>query len=187
MLIRHADPLSDAAGCLAIYGPFAADSPVSFEDAAPTLPDFAHRIERINRTHAFLVADDDGEIAGFAYAGPHRDRPAYRWTVEASVYISENHRGRGLGKALYEPLFALLEEQGYRMVLGGITTPNPASEALHRTLGFEDVGVYKRIGWKAGDWRDVIWLARQLGPTTHEGETPPSPGAPVRLAQPIEF
>jgi L-amino acid N-acyltransferase YncA len=188
MLIRHADPTTDAAGCLDIYGPFAADSPASFEDGTPTLPNYEHRIERINRTHAFLVAEDsDGTIAGFAYAGTHRDRPAYRWTVEASVYLGERYRGRGLGKALYEPLFALIEEQGYRMVLAGITVPNAASEALHRGLGFEEVGVYKRIGWKAGDWRDVIWLARQLGPDTHESETPPSPGAPVRLAQPIEF
>jgi L-amino acid N-acyltransferase YncA len=188
MLIRHADPTTDAAGCLDIYGPFAADSPASFEDGAPGLRNYEHRIERINRTHAFLVAEDsDGTIAGFAYAGTHRDRPAYRWTVEASVYLGERYRGRGLGKALYEPLFALIEEQGYRMVLAGITVPNAASEALHRSLGFEEVGVYKRIGWKAGGWRDVIWLARQLGPDTHESETPPSPGAPVRLAQPIEF
>jgi L-amino acid N-acyltransferase YncA len=187
MLIRHADPILDAAGCLRIYGPFAADSPTSFEDSAPNQAEFEQRIERIGRTHAYLVAEENGEIAGFAYAGPHRDRPAYRWTVEASVYLGERHRGRGLGRALYEPLFALLEEQGYRMVLAGITVPNPASEALHRSLGFEDVGVYRRVGWKAGDWRDVIWLARQLGPDTHESRTPRSPGSPVRLAQPIEF
>ncbi len=187
MLIRHADPTADVAGCLAIYGPFAADTATSFEEAAPTLAEFAHRIERVGRTHAFLVAEEDGEIAGFAYAGVHRERPAYRWSTEVSVYLSERHRGRGLGRALYEPLFALLEEQGYRMMLGGITIPNPASVALHKSLGFEEVGVYRRIGWKAGGWRDVMWLARQLGSDTHESETPPSPGAPVKLARPIEF
>ena len=121
MLIRHADPTADAAGCLAIYGPFAADTATSFEEAAPTLAEFAHRIERIGRTHAYLVAEQDGEIAGFAYAGVHRDRPAYRWSTEVSVYLCERYRGRGLGRALYEPLFALLEEQGYRMMLAGIT------------------------------------------------------------------
>ena len=93
----------------------------------------------------------------------------------------------GSGGHCTSPLFALLEEQGYRMVLAGITLPNPSSEGLHRAMGFAEVGVYKRIGWKAGDWRDVIWLARQLGPDTHEAEPPPSPGAPVRLAQPIEL
>ena len=139
-----------------------------------------------SRTHAFLVAENGGEIAGFAYAGAHRERPAYRWTAEASVYLSERYRGRGLGRALYEPLFALLEEQGYRTVLAGIAIPNPASVALHASLGFEEVGVYRRVGWKAGDWRDVMWMARQFGPDTHEAQAPPSPGAPVRLAQPIE-
>ncbi len=188
MLIRHADPLADAAGCLAVYAPFADGTAASFEDPAPILPEFKQRIARITRTHAFLVAEsDDGQIAGFAYAGTHRDRPAYRWTTEASVYLVEEHRGRGLGRALYEPLFALLEEQGYRKVLAGITTPNPASEALHRSFGFEEVGVYHRIGWKAGAWRDVIWMELQLGPETHETEPPRSPGPPVRLAQPISF
>jgi L-amino acid N-acyltransferase YncA len=187
MLIRHADPIKDAAGCLAIYGPFADDSPASFEHRAPTLHEFERRIERTNRTHAFLVAEDAGEIAGFAYAGAHRERPAYRWTAEVTVYLDERHRGQGLGRALYEPLLALLQEQGYRTVLAGIAIPNPASVALHTSLGFVEVGVYRRIGWKAGDWRDVIWLARQLGPDTHEAQTPPSPGAPVRLVQPIDF
>jgi L-amino acid N-acyltransferase YncA len=187
MLIRHADPNLDAAGCLAIYGPFADESAASFEDHAPGLAEFERRIERTNRTHAFLVAEEGGEIAGFAYAGAHRERPAYRWTAEASVYLGERHRGRGLGRALYEPLFALLEEQGYRIALAGIAIPNPASVAMHTAVGFEEVGVYRRIGWKAGGWRDVMWMVRQLGPDTHETETPPSPGAPVRLAHPIEY
>ena len=187
MLIRHADPSADAAGCLAVYAPFADETAISFEDRAPTLSEFQQRIERIGRTHAFLVAEDDGEIAGFAYAGTHRDRPAYRWSAEASVYLGERYRGRGLGRALYEPLFALLAEQGYRVILAGIAVPNDASVGLHRALGFKDVGTYRRIGWKAGAWRDVIWLALQLGPDTEETEPPPSPGPPARLARPIDF
>ncbi|HEX3802982.1 MAG TPA: GNAT family N-acetyltransferase [Solirubrobacteraceae bacterium] len=187
MLIRHADPTADAAGCLAIYGPFTSDTAVSFEDETPSLAEYQRRIERIGRTHAFLVAEDDGEIAGFAYAGPHRERPAYRWSAEVTVYLGERYRGRGLGRALYEPLFALLEEQGYRVILAGITVPNPASVGLHKSLGFEQIGLYRRIGWKAGAWRDVIWLARQLGPDTHEAKAPPSPGAPVRLVHPIDI
>jgi len=186
MLIRHAET-RDAAGCLAIYGPFAKDTAVSFEEEPPSLAEFARRIERVGRTHAFLVAEADGEIAGFAYAGAHRERPAYRWATEASVYLGERHRGRGLGRALYEPLFALLAEQGYRTVLAGITLPNAASVALHRALGFEEIGVYRRIGWKAGAWRDVLWLSRPLGPERDDSEPPRSPGAPVRLARPIEL
>ncbi|HWD69264.1 MAG TPA: GNAT family N-acetyltransferase [Solirubrobacteraceae bacterium] len=186
MLIRHADP-ADAAGCLAIYAPFANDTAVSFEHEAPSLAEYAQRIKRTGRTHAFLVAEEGSEIAGFAYAGVHRERLSYRWTCEVSVYLGDGFRGRGLGRALYQVLFRLLEQQGYRMLLAGISAPNPASVALHRALGFEEVGVYRRIGWKAGDWRDVIWLARQLGPDTHEPELPPPPGPPARLEHPIEL
>jgi len=186
MRIRHATP-DDAAGCLAVYAPFADRTAISFEDRAPSLSEFQQRIERVARTHAFLVAEDHDRIAGFAYAGVHRQRPASRWSAEVSVYLGEDHRGQGLGQALYEPLFTLLEQQGYRTLLAGISVPNPASVALHRKLGFAEVGVYRRIGWKAGAWRDVVWLARQLGPDTFEEETPPSPGAPVRLPAPIEL
>lgn len=186
MLIRNATA-HDAAGCLEVYAPFADLTEISFEDRAPTLAEFEQRIERINRTHAFLVAEHDDRIAGFAYAGVHRTRLAYRWACEVSVYLGDEHRGRGLGRALYEPLFALLQDQGYRVLLAGISVPNPASVGLHRSLGFEEVGTYRRIGWKAGAWRDVLWLSRQLGPDTNESEPPPSPGPPVRLAAPIEL
>lgn len=186
MLIRHATP-DDAAGCLEIYAPFADHTEISFEERAPTLEEFRKRIERISRTHGFLVAEQAGRIAGFAYAGAHRTRLAYRWACEVSVYLGDEHRGNGLGRALYEPLFALLQEQGYRTLLAGISVPNAASVGLHQSLGFEQVGIYRRIGWKAGAWRDVLWLSRQLGPDTNESEPPASPGPPVRLATPIEL
>ncbi|MDE3131368.1 MAG: N-acetyltransferase, partial [Acidobacteriota bacterium] len=185
MLIRHATA-EDAEGCLEIYAPFAEETAISFEEQAPSRDEFQRRIVRIGRTYAFLVAEDADRIAGFAYGGEHRSRPAYRWAAEVSVYLGVAHRGRGIGRALYEPLFALLEEQGYRTLLAGITLPNQASVALHQSLGFEQVGVYRRIGWKAGCWRDVAWLSRQLGRDTHETGPPPSPGPPVRLARPIE-
>jgi L-amino acid N-acyltransferase YncA len=187
MQVRHAEAERDAAACLDIYAPFVDDSPVSFEEQTPSLSDFTRRIERLTRTHAFLVADDDGRIAGYAYSGPHRDRPAYRWAAEATVYIHPEYHRRGIGRALYTPLFELLEQQGYRSVQAGVTVPNESSVGLHRACGFEDVGIYRRIGWKAGAWRDVLWMAKQLGPDTFESEPPPSPGAPARLAQPIEF
>ena len=186
MLIRHAEA-ADAPGCLDIYAPFANDTAVSFEAAAPSLSEFTQRITRITRTHTFLVAADAGRIAGFAYAGVHRERPAYRWSAEVSVYLGRDHRGQGLGRALYETLFPLLAEQGYRMLLAGISLPNPASLGLHQSLGFRDIGVYRRIGWKAGAWRDVAWLGLQLGDDTFETEPPPSPGPPVRLRAPIEL
>ncbi|HEX3617493.1 MAG TPA: GNAT family N-acetyltransferase [Solirubrobacteraceae bacterium] len=186
MLIRHATA-DDASGCLEVYAPFANDTAISFEHEAPSLEDYSQRIVRVNRTHAFLVAEDESGIAGFAYAGVHRERLSYRWTCEVSVYLGPTHRGHGLGRKLYTALFALLEQQGYRMLLAGITMPNSASVALHRSLGFEEVGVYRRIGWKAGAWRDVMWLARRLGGETHETELPPPPGPPARLPQPIKL
>jgi phosphinothricin acetyltransferase len=184
MLIRHATP-EDAAGCLDVYAPFADDTAISFEQQAPSLAEYTQRIIRVSRSHAFLVADDDGNIAGFAYAGVHRGRLAYRWSCEVSVYLDAAAQGRGLGRALYQTLFALLERQGYRMLLAGVALPNPASVGLHRSLGFAEVGIYRRIGWKAGAWRDVMWLARPLGAERHETEMPPPPGPPVMLSEPV--
>jgi phosphinothricin acetyltransferase len=186
MLIRHA-ALDDAAGCLAVYAPYADDTAVSFELHAPVLEDYRERIARISNTHAFLVIEHGEDIAGFAYAGVHRERLAYRWTCEVSVYLAPEFQRRGLGRALYGALFPLLQQQGYRVLLAGISVPNDPSVALHRSLGFETVGVYRRIGWKAGDWRDVMWLSLQMGPETHEAQLPPPPGPPVRLANVIEL
>ena len=132
-----------------VYAPFANATAVSFEHEAPSVDEYAQRIARVSRTHAFLVAELETSIAGFAYAGVHRERMSYRWTCEVSVYLGAEHRGRGLGRALYETLFALLEEQGYRMLLAGITMPNPASVRLHTSLGFEDgwcISAYRMEG-----------------------------------------
>jgi phosphinothricin acetyltransferase len=187
MVIRHADPERDAPGCLEIYARYVLDTATSFEETVPGLSEFSQRIARVNRTHAYLVAEDDGRIAGYAYAGVHRERAAYRWTCECTVYIDPDYHRRGLGRALYTPLFELLERQGYRLMLAGITLPNDGSAGLHGALGFEEIGVYRRIGWKAGAWRDVLWMAKQLGPDTFETEQPPSPGPPQRLAAPLAF
>ncbi len=187
MLIRHADPAQDAAACLEIYARYVDGSAASFEETVPSLNEFSQRIARISRTHAFLVAQDGERIAGYAYAGSHRERAAYRWTAETTVYLNPEYHRRGLGRALYAALLPLLERQGYRLLLAGITQPNPASVALHAAVGFEDVGVYRRAGWKAGAWRDVLWMARQLGPETSETQMPPAPGPPQRLPAPIEL
>lgn len=186
MLIRHADPELDAARCAAIYAPFVEDSPASFEEHAPTASEYASRIARLNRTHAFLIADDDARIAGFAYAGPHRDRHAFRWACEASIYLDPAYHRRGLGRRIYGALFELLGQQGYRTVVAGITVPNDASVGLHEACGFAPVGVFPRIGWKAGAWRDVAWMVRHLGPDPADEPEPPAIGPPVRLAAPIE-
>jgi phosphinothricin acetyltransferase len=149
-VIRDADPERDAAACAAIYEPHVAAGAVSFEEEPPSAAEMADRIAAGEATHPWLVIEDDGEVAGYAYACSHRSRAAYRWAADVSVYVDPAHRGRGHGRALYEELIERLRRQRFQVACAGITLPNPASVALHERLGFVVVGVYRRIGWKAG-------------------------------------
>ncbi len=162
MLIRPANPAGDAEAIANIYAPFVNDTVISFEDAAPTAAEMAARIERLTNSHAWVVADDAGEILGYAYGCPHRERAAYRWATEVSVYVDPRHQRRGAGRALYGSLLSLLAEQGYRIALAGIALPNDASVGLHEACGFKLVGVYRRIGFKQGAWWDVGWWQLEL-------------------------
>jgi phosphinothricin acetyltransferase len=171
--IRDAEPARDAAACAAIYAPHVEDGPVSFEERAPEAAEMAARIERYGASHAWLVAEGEGKVVGYAYATAFNERPAYRWSTSVSVYTAEDARGQGLGRALYEALFDRLRERGFRMACAGITLPNVASEGLHNGLGFELVGVNREIGWKQGAWRDVGWYQLELSPAP-DGR-PPEP------------
>ncbi|MHA3701645.1 arsinothricin resistance N-acetyltransferase ArsN1 family B [Jatrophihabitans sp. YIM 134969] len=153
---------ADAAGCRGIYAPFVLDTAVSFEEDVPSVETVAARIEASLAAHAWLVAVVDGEVVGYAYATRHRERAAYRWACDVSVYLAGSARGRGIGRRLYEVLFARLADRGYVTALAGIALPNPASIGLHRAMGFEDVGVYRNIGFKGGSWHDVCWMQRSL-------------------------
>jgi L-amino acid N-acyltransferase YncA len=177
-VIRHADPERDAGACATIYAPYVAGAATSFEESPPDADDFAERIERVSQTHPWLVAERGGVVVGFAYAAPHRARPAYRWTAETSVYVAEGHQGEGVGRELYATLIDLLRRQGLHSALAGITLPNAASTGLHGSLGFEQVGVYRRVGFKAGAWRDVGWWQLAL---TDGGAAPAEPLSPPRL------
>src|SRR5215207_5414236 len=132
--IRDADPAHDAAACAAIYAPHVEGSAVSFEERAPDAAEMAARIERYGASHAWLVAEREGEVVGYAYAIAFNERPAYRWSTSVSVYIAEAARGQGAGRALYEALFERLRERGLRMACAGITLPNAASVSLHESL-----------------------------------------------------
>jgi L-amino acid N-acyltransferase YncA len=176
-VIRDAEPARDAAACARIYAPFVTDSAASFEERAPTPDEFEQRIARLSKTHPWLVAEDCGRVVGFAYGCPHRERPAYRWAADVSVYVAPEHHRRGLGRALYGELLPLLVRQGLHVACAGITLPNEASVALHESFGFRQVGVYRRIGFKRGAWRDVGWWALQL----REPGPPTEPTGPVRL------
>jgi len=164
LTIRDADPARDAAACAEIYGPHVEGSPVSFEERAPDAAEMATRIERYSASHAWLVAEREGRVAGYAYATAFNERPAYRWSTSVSVYVAEDARGVGVGRALYEALFSRLRERGFRMACAGITLPNEASCGLHEGLGFELVGVNREIGWKQSAWHDVGWYQLELAP-----------------------
>ncbi len=140
LTIRDADPSRDAAACAAIYAPHVEGSAVSFEETAPDATDLAARIERYGNSHAWLVAEREGEVVGYAYATAFNERPAYRWSASVSVYITADARGQGVARALYTALFERLCARGFRMAVAGITLPNEASVALHGALGFEQAG-----------------------------------------------
>ena len=162
MLIRDADSARDAAACAAIYAPYVRDTAISFEDIPPTPAEMAARIERLTDTHAWLVAEDEHEILGYAYACPHRERAAYRWTTEVSAYVDARRRRHGAGRQLYDSLLNILTEQGYQVALAVIGLPNDPSVAFHESFGFEPAGVFHRLGFKFGEWWDVGWWQLDL-------------------------
>jgi L-amino acid N-acyltransferase YncA len=170
MLIRPASAARDAEAIANIYAPFVNDTVISFEDVAPTAAEMGARIERLSKTHAWVVADDGGDILGYAYACPHRERAAYRWTTEISVYVDPRHQRRAAGRALYEALLGLLADKHFRIALAVIALPNDASVGFHEACGFKLVGVYRGIGFKHGTWWDVGWWQRELAAATVTGE-----------------
>jgi phosphinothricin acetyltransferase len=169
IVIRDA-AAADAERCAAIYAPYVRDTAISFESAPPSAAEMADRIAEAQRAHAWLVLEDDGDVVGYAYGGPFMPRPAYQWATGVSVYLDPARHRTGGGRALYEALFERLAARGHRMALAGIALPNDASVGLHRALGFELAGTYRRVGWKLGRWHDVAWYQRDLvvddGPPT---------------------
>jgi L-amino acid N-acyltransferase YncA len=172
-MIRQAEPARDAARCAEILAPYA-DGPETFLDGAPSVTEMRTAIGRTTATHPWLVAERDGHVVGYAYAGPHRTRPAYRWAAEVSVYVDRAWTGRGVGRSLYEELLVSLRRQRLHVALAGISLPNPGSVALHEALGFTPVGVFREVGWKAGAWRSVGWWQLILGSGSNRTQ-PPEP------------
>jgi phosphinothricin acetyltransferase len=162
---------ADAAGLLAIYAPFVERTAVSFETVVPTVEEFAARIAKSNSRWAWLVAERDGALLGYAYGSTHRERAAYRWSVETSAYVDPRFQRQGVGRGLYLALFDALAGKGYCNAFAGATLPNDASIALHRSLGFEPIGVFRSIGRKFGAWHDVAWMQRRLRDDPPEDET----------------
>lgn len=173
MTVRFATE-ADAESLLAIYAPYI-DTAVTFEYTCPTAEEFAGRIRDISAMYPYLVLEEDGHPVGYAYAHRARERTAYDWIVELSVYLDRAYTGRGLGKKLYGLLLDLLRLQGLKTAMGCVAAPNPASEALHAALGFQLVGTSQNAGYKAGKWHDVLWYEKALAPY----DVPPAPVIPI--------
>lgn len=164
---------ADGADLARIYRPVVTDSATSFEVEPPSGARMASRVETTLPTWPWLVATSDAGVVGYAYAGAHRPRPAYRWATETSVYVAETARGRGVGRQLCDALLELLGLQGYRVAIALVTLPSPASVGLHEALGFRHAGTLSRVGHKFDRWHDVGWWQRGLGigdPTTRPEE-----------------
>jgi L-amino acid N-acyltransferase YncA len=154
--------LEDAAAICEIYAPFCENTPVSFEMEAPSVDEMRRRISKTLQSLPWIVFEHDNSILGYAYASPHRERAAYRWSVDVSAYVRDGHRRSGVGRALYTKLFEIVRSQGFYTALAGITLPNPGSVGLHEAMGFELIGVYRNIGYKCGNWHDVAWYQLPL-------------------------
>ncbi|MGN0776971.1 MAG: GNAT family N-acetyltransferase [Candidatus Ventricola sp.] len=175
MRIRFADPTRDAEGILAVYAPYIEKTAITFETEVPSLAEFTQRVARIGADFPYLVLEIDGELAGYAYAHRQAERAAYAWNAELSIYLAESRRGRGLGAPLYRLLETLLAMQGYVNLYGVITASNRASIAMHERLGYRQIGLHEKTGWKFDQWHDVAWLHKRVG----EGKPGPilPPGA----------
>lgn len=158
-----------------IYRPYVENSLISLELVAPDVGEFGRRMAEISAFYPYIVYEDGGRVTGYAYATAFNPRPGYGYSATASVYLSEGERGRGVGSALYRRLLALLRAQGLRSVYAIITLPNPASERMQGSFGFERVAVLERVGYKLGKWCDVGWFVKSLGAFVEE----PAPPVPV--------
>ncbi|WP_049970961.1 arsinothricin resistance N-acetyltransferase ArsN1 family B [Haladaptatus cibarius] len=174
--IRRAE-VDDAPQITSIYAPIVRDTIISFETTPPNEKEMASRIRNTLPNYPWLVCEHEGDICGYAYATNHRTREAYQWSVDVSVYVHDSYRRSGIGRGLYESLFALLRKQGFYNAYAGIALPNPASVSLHESLGFEQVGTYEAVGYKHGAWHDVGWWHLQLVSTEENAERPEPPSA----------
>jgi L-amino acid N-acyltransferase YncA len=172
-LVRDAR-CADAARCAEVYAPYVRDTVISLELEPPTVAEMAGRIEAALASHAWLVLEDAGRVAGYAYGATFNARAGYRWSTSVSVYTEPGRRRTGVGRALYTALLDRLADRGYRTALAGIALPNEASVGLHTAMGFQLVGTYRRVAWKLGRWHDVAWYQRPLGDHLDDDGEPPA-------------
>lgn len=160
-IIRKAT-LNDSKNILDIYSYYIENTAASFEIETPCLVDFSNRISTVMNVYPYFVCTINDKTIGYAYASKHREREAYRYDVDVSVYIRNDMHGKGIGTALYNMLFEELKLKNYYNAYAGITLPNEKSIALHQKFGFTDIGVHHKTGYKFNEWRDVLWLEKIL-------------------------
>ncbi|WP_089821929.1 arsinothricin resistance N-acetyltransferase ArsN1 family B [Halogranum amylolyticum] len=172
---------TDAAAVQRIYAPYVEDTAITFELEPPSTAELRDRIRDTLADYPWIVCEVDGDVVGYAYAGPIRKREAYQWSVESSVYVDSAHHRNGVARGLYESLLELLELQGYITVYAVATLPNPASVAFHESFGFEQDAAFEKMGYKGGEWHDVGWWSHTLR------DHPDDPDPPLSLSAAREF
>jgi len=158
---RLAD-ISDSEEILNIYAPYIRDTYISFETEVPSVSEFARRIETICRQYPFIVCLVEDKIIGYAYASKHRERAAYCYSVDVSIYVLPEYHGSGTAYKLYEYLFYILKELGYYSAYAAVVVPNDRSICFHQKFGFSVIGTFQKAGYKFGKWLDVIWLEKAI-------------------------
>lgn len=161
--------VDDAAALCAIYAPYVRETTVTFEYDPPSVEEFAHRIAVTSAKYPYLVCLDGDQPVGYAYAHAFRERAAYDWDVEMSIYVHASHRRTGVGRMLYAALEEALRGMGIVNCFACITSPNPDSIAFHTALGYRQLAVFPRTGFKFGRWLDVTWMLKQI----NDCEVPP--------------
>jgi phosphinothricin acetyltransferase len=170
-VIRLATP-ADARQILDIYAPYIEDTSITFETEQPSVESFAERISSYLQNWPWLVCEKDGLITGYAYASRYRERVAYQWSVESSVYIHDDFLRAGIARVLYACLFDILQQQGYRNVYAVINLPNDRSVALHEKCGFVYFATYEQVGYKLGKWKNVGWWRKIINDFGDEPDPP---------------
>lgn len=172
----------DTASMLNIYSPFILNSGITQETEVPSIENFQQRITATLEEKPWLVCLINNEIAGYAYAGKHRERKGYQWCTEPSVYVSQKFYRYGLANALYTALFDLLKLQGYVNAYAVITLPNEKSVAFHERFGFTYLTTFNKIGYKLGQWHDVGWWQKNIN------EFHQNPDSPLKFSElDVEF
>lgn len=161
MILRMAEK-KDIVNILNIYKPYVVSTPITFEYEVPSIELFCERFETITKKFPWLVCEYNNKIVGYAYTSPQKERAAYQWNCDLSIYIDEKYHKRKIATALCRSLIDISIKQNYRNMYSLITIPNPKSIGFHKSLGFEEVGIYKNTGYKSGNWYDVICLVKQI-------------------------